>query len=119
MAPWRSPVGRAVSPPTRARAVAPGSRPLEVNLNAPYRIFYNAETIKSQQQALLMVAHAEPGAHKPTFRHGDAIMTREVPAGRLGMRLANARAERDLPNRNARPTRGRNEIGCRSFTAVR
>ncbi len=57
---------------------------------------YDGETIKNDDQAVALVIHADPGVHKLTFSHGDAMMTREVPAGRLGVMLMNVRAENKL-----------------------
>ena len=59
---------------------------------------YDGESINNMEQFILIVAHATPGVHKLTLRRGDAVIVREVPAGKIGVNIANVRAESKLPN---------------------
>ena len=53
---------------------------------------YDGETVNSREQFVATVTHAAPGLHKLTIRHGEITTTHEVPAGKLGVLLANVRA---------------------------
>jgi S1-C subfamily serine protease len=91
--------GQAIPIEVEVTKILPESTAARIGLKAGDRLLsYDGELSSSTEQLIARIGKAYPGTKELTYRRGETTFSVQVPAGRLGVVMANVRV--DTPARH-------------------